>query len=121
MNKRIIPFIREGTGDMMIVILSFTLDVDLKKAIRKLVEAVTLWVRTTDEGWACWKQSKEDLNIGDLSLYYDEFQTWVRAQAELNKESSFIKLTDFEILYTLSSEDKVSYDLHLFHKESDNG
>jgi len=27
----------------------------------------------------------------------------------------------FEILYTLSSEDKVGYDLHLFHKESDNG
>ena len=121
MNKRIIPFIREGSSDMVIVILSFTLNVDLKKALRKLIEAVTLWIRTTDEGFACWKQSKGDLNIGDLALYYDEFQTWVRAEAERNKESSFIELTDFEILYTLSSEDKVGYDLHLFHKESDNG
>lgn len=121
MNMRIIPFIREGEGTMMIVKLSFTLDVDLKKALRKLTEAVTLWVKTTDEGRACWKQSDKDLNIGDLALYDETFQTWVRAQAELNKESRFIELTDFEILYTLCNEDKVGYDLHLFHKESDNG
>jgi hypothetical protein len=111
MNMRIIPFIRESEGTMMIVKLSFTCDVNLKKALSKLIEAVTLWVRTTDEGWACWEQSKGDLNIGDLALYDEEFPTWVRAQAELNKAP--IELTDFEILYTLCNGDKVGYDLHL--------
>jgi len=47
--------------------------------IKLLKRAVTAWVNENDSGWECWKQSGQDLNVGDLACYYtgpDMFVRW---------------------------------------------
>jgi hypothetical protein len=41
--------------------------VSLSQLLRRLIVAVTEWVRTTKEGKQAWKNSSEDFNVADLS------------------------------------------------------
>lgn len=51
----------------------------LRESFDILSAAVTSWVDTEPSGWECWEQSIEDLNVGDLALYYqgeDMLKPW---------------------------------------------
>jgi hypothetical protein len=121
MNNRIIPFIREESGrgvtTIAIVRLGSIRKVSSLTAIKNLRDAVTEWVMYTTEGKRCWKESNNDLNIGDLALYEMQFKAWVQMQ----KKPLDIQLKDFEILYLgEASEGSMEYDRHLANKDQIN-
>lgn len=106
----ILPFVREESGrTSTMTIVRLTTRKPVRTAEQKtktIIEAVSKWVKDTDDGKECWNQSCADLNIGDLACYDESFREWVRTKKNLN-------LVDLEILWGGEAGESMYFDRHL--------
>lgn len=113
--KKQLVFVRDGShGIENIVVLEFTLSHVLKEQERsittgwlrdQLIGAVTAWIEGSPEGDEAWRNSCEDLNIGDLVRDgFESLKPFLRSHA----------IQDVEVVFEYSFDsDYVKFDLCL--------
>lgn len=88
-----------------LVVIEFLHNASLKspqKVLEAFEQAITLWVETSPKGQEAWKNSCEDLNIGDLLN-----ETWDKSLEDLLKKEG---IASWRCLYELVEGEEVSYD-----------
>jgi len=101
----------EGDGNTTIALVSILTRRVMnytESKIGAVKEAVGRWVKNTKAGAECWKQSSEDLNIGDLAMYNEEFRTWLKREHQND-----LVLADMSFITVSNSVDTMYYDRHL--------
>jgi hypothetical protein len=98
-NNYQVPFVREEEGHCTTIaivrITTLTPVTSQEEQIKTIQDAVTEWVRSTEDGKEGWKISCEDFNIGDLSQYEDTFRAWLKTAYKGNlRKMEFIALED---------------------------
>ncbi len=110
-KPNIIPvcFVRmDRTGIDAMRVVEFTAVAETKEDVLKRLErAVTGWITETAEGKAAWRESSEDLNIGDLISCFDAEGNPVASLKPYLKREGIFKLKDAFVLTNAAQE---SYD-----------
>ena len=76
------------------------------KLMEALKAGVTQWVKTSGAGKELWKQSSEDLNIGDLVTERDEDKSLYRALHDQG-------ILRWKETFSLTVDNEIPYDTHL--------
>ena len=110
-KPNIIPvcFVRmDRTGIDAMRVVEFTTAAETKEDVLKRLErALTGWIMETEEGKAAWRESSEDLNIGDLVSYFDVQGNPAASLKPYLKRERIFKVKDVFVLTNAAQE---SYD-----------
>ena len=109
-------FVRvDGASIDALRVVEFTAHAETKEdALNRLERAVTKWIRETNEGKAAWRESSEDLNIGDLAAYFDARGNVVASLKPFLKQEGILNVRDVFVLTNTAQE---SYDRVLANSE----
>jgi hypothetical protein len=80
MGELYIPFVRiERFEPTTIALIKVATEGNMTRdeVVNAIIKMVTRWVDETKDGADVWKESCEDLNIGDLFLHEKEFRDWM--------------------------------------------
>jgi hypothetical protein len=116
-KPNIIPicFIRvDRTGvDALRVVEFATVAENKEDVLKRLERALTKWIMETKDGKAAWRESSEDLNIGDLVSYFDVQGNPVASLKPYLKRERIFKVKDVFVLTNAAQEsyDRVLVDL----------
>ena len=75
-----------------LIIATFASEIEGKSSIDILTNAVTQWIKETENGMNMWEYSSCDLNIGDLScsdINGDEFSKWGVSNLDFQSDFEF--------------------------------
>lgn len=101
-------FRADGTSIDALRVVAFTTHAETKEDVLKRLErAVTKWIQKTEEGKAAWRESSEDLNIGDLATYFDARGNAVASLKPYLRQEGILKVKD---LFVLTNAVQESYD-----------
>jgi hypothetical protein len=117
-KPNIIPicFVRvDRTGiDAMRVVELTTVAESKEDVLKRLERALTAWIMETEEGKSAWRESSEDLNIGDVISYFDAEGNPVASLKSHLKQEGILKVKD---LFVLTNAAQESYDRVLVNLE----
>ena len=105
-NSIPICFVRmDRTGiDAMRVVEFTTVAENKEDVLKRLERALTRWIEETEEGKEAWRESSEDLNIGDLISYFDAEGNPAASIKPYLKQKGIFKVKDVFVLTNAAQE-----------------